>query len=349
MPPETARTARRAGTRLPVFVDTDGGIDDVAALWYLLDHPQVELVGISIVWGNVGLEQAGANVCRVLAAAGRPDVPVALGTPAAFGPAPEIGPATGIHGRDGLGEVGMDEAPFGPGREPASDLLVRSVSSRPGEVTLLTLGPLSNVALVLDAEPGFARAVGSVVVMGGSARVGGNALPSAEANIAHDPEAAAAVVLADWAAPPHLVGLDATLRATLRDSELDLAREERTAAASFLAAPLAFYAERGGAFCEEGTFPCHDLLAAVSITDPAVVDEVLVPLGVDTGGSAAWGATIVDTRPWVTDPAKSPARGNDTPAANMARWRVALGADADLFRRRVRELFGDSPGEKGRR
>ena len=99
--------------RIRVVVDTDGGIDDAAALWYLLTHPQVDVVAITVVHGNVPLDVAGASVCRVLAAAGRPEVPVALGAADAMGPAPDMRPATFIHGDDGLG------TPTGP--VPRSD------------------------------------------------------------------------------------------------------------------------------------------------------------------------------------------------------------------------------------
>jgi purine nucleosidase len=335
----------------PVVVDTDGGVDDAAALWYLLDCPQVDVVGVTAVWGNVGVQQAGANVCRVLAAAGREDIPVALGAERPTGPAPPIRRATGIHGSDGLGECGMAPAPFGPSSEAAVDLLTRLCAAWSGEVVVLSLGPLSNLAQVLQAEPSWPAHVGDLVVMGGSARRGGNALPAAEANIGHDPLAAAAVVQAEWGRPPRLVTLDATLQATLTTSELDLAAEGRTPAGDFLAGPLAFYSTGGSTFTEPGTFPCHDFCAAVAVTDPEVLHTKLLPLAVDTGGSAAWGMTVVDARPWHMDPSVVPAAGNDTATVGMAPWHVAFGADVALFRARARRLLGGETtyGEAGGR
>ncbi|HLI25196.1 MAG TPA: nucleoside hydrolase [Acidimicrobiales bacterium] len=330
--------------RVPLVIDTDGGVDDAAALWYLLGCPQVDVLGITAVWGNVGVEQAAANVCRVLAAAGRREIPVALGAAGPTGPAPPIRRATGIHGSDGLGDCGMPAAPFGPTGEPAAEMLARLCASRSGEVVVVSLGPLSNLAHVVEGDPGWAAGVRDLVVMGGSARRGGNALPAAEANIGHDPLAAALVVGATWATPPTLVTLDATLQATLRSAELDLARERRTPAAAFMACPLAFYSKGGSTFSAAGTFPCHDLCAAVAVTDPEVLDARVVPLAVDTGGSAAWGMTVVDARPWQLDPSVVPAAGNDTSTAGMARWRVAFGADAARLRAKTRQLFGDDPG-----
>ncbi len=316
--------------RRPVVVDTDGGIDDAAALWYVLTHPEIEVVGVTAVWGNVGVDTAAANICRVLDAAGRPDIPVAVGASSAIGPAPVLCSATEIHGSDGLGNTNQPQAPFGPVPEPAHDLLAGLCTARPGEVTVLTLGPLTNVARVNSECPEWSATVGALVVMGGAIRVGGNALPAAEANIAHDPEAAASVVLADWDSPPLLVTLDATHSATLRSEELALVMEKRTPAAAFLAAPLNYYRHRSAAFTDSGTFPCHDLCAAVALAEPELLEEELLLLAVDTGQSAAWGATIVDWR------IARKRRGGVTDGHDAARpvtvspmkpWRVALGAD----------------------
>src|SRR5581483_872025 len=114
---------------------------------------------------------------------------------------------------------------------------------QPGQVALVTIGPLSNLGALVRADPAAASAFRSLVVMGGSTRHGGNALPAGEANIAHDPVAAREVVLAPWSAPPLLVGLDVTLLATLRAEEFALLAEHRNDAATFLDGPLGFYRE----------------------------------------------------------------------------------------------------------
>ncbi len=332
---------------LPVVVDTDGGVDDAAALWYLLTQPEIEVVAITAVWGNVDVDTAAANVCRVLEAAGRPNVPVAVGASGAIAPAPVLLPATAIHGKDGLGDTNRPAASFGPGPETAEQLLLGLCGSRPGEVTVLTLGPLTNLARVISLHPEWSATVGDLVVMGGSIRAGGNALPAAEANIAHDPAAAAMVVQAGWSSPPRLVTLDATHAATLLDGDLDIAREGRTPAASYLAAPLAHYRRRASAFCELGTFPCHDLCAAMAVKEPGILEEEVLPLAVDTGKSAAWGVTVVDERPSRMRRPGALIGGSPVDVATtvpMSPWRVALGADTSLFRRKVREMFGDGAG-----
>ena len=200
----------------------------------------------------------------MLHAAGRGDVPVALGARGPLSPAPDLRPATFIHGDDGLGNAAGPEAPLAVVDEPAAALLARLVRERPGELTLVTLGPLTNVGVVVHDHPEFARGIAELVVMGGSARRGGNALPDGEANIAHDPIAAQRTVMAPWVVPPLLVGLDVTLAATLRPAEFDLLAEHRSPAAAFLDAPLRFYREFGSTFTQPDT-PCHDLLAVLAV------------------------------------------------------------------------------------
>jgi len=322
----------------PVIIDTDGGVDDAVAVWWALGDPRLDVIGITIVWGNVSLDVAAGAVRRVLAAAGRTDVPIALGADGPMGPAPDLRPATFIHGDDGLGNAGYpDPADVGVSDEPAPDLLRRLVHERPGEVSLVTIGPLSTIGrLVLD-DPAFAADVDELVVMGGSARKGGNALPAGEANIAHDPEAAHHVVNAAWRTPPLLVGLDVTHQATLTEAEFTLVAEHRNPAAVFLDQPLRFYRQYGSTVTAPDC-PCHDLLATMALVDPELLpDAPVLPLGIDTGRSAAWGATVVDFRA----PFFASLDGADQSRPDgFADWRIGLTADAPRFRQHVRQLFG---------
>ena len=227
---------------IPVVIDTDPGIDDAVALWWALTSPALDVVAVTAVHGNVGVELAAANGARILHAAGRPDVPVAVGEATALGLAPVHETPAWIHGADGLGDVGLDPAPFGPIDERASGLLARLVYERPGEVAVIALGPLSNLAAVIRADPTWPAAVGRLVRDGRLGPPGGNATPAAEADIAHDPDAAAVVLGAAWPESPLLVTLDATHPATLGPEELALAREHRTPAAAFCDEPLRFTA-----------------------------------------------------------------------------------------------------------
>ena len=193
---------------MPIVLDSDGGVDDAAALWWACTSPDVELVAVTAVAGNVAVDQAAANLATVLAAAGRAEVPVAVGPPDPVGPTPPLRRASAIHGHDGLGDAGITPAPFDPVAGGAPHWLTRWTES----AVLVATGPLSNLARALDLDPSWPSRVAALVVMGGSARVGGNARAAAEANFAHDPAAAARVMAAPWPGSPLLVGLDVTLR-----------------------------------------------------------------------------------------------------------------------------------------
>jgi purine nucleosidase len=211
------------------------------------------------------------------------------------------------------------------------------VHERPGEIAIVPIGPLSNLGRAIEDDPVFAAESGPLVVMGGSARKGGNAMPAAEANIGHDPVAAQAVVTAAWSSPPLLVGLDVTHHATLSDAEFELLAQKRTPAAAFLDAPLRFY-RRFGSTMTAPDCPCHDLLAVLALAEPEVIVEApVLPLAVDRHQGPAWGATIVDFRAPFFDQVDGAAQAMHE---GFAPWRIALTADVDRFRTRVRELFG---------
>ena len=329
----------------PLIIDTDGGVDDAVALWWALTDPGLDVVAVTVVWGNVPLPVAAHSVARVLAATGRTDVPMALGASSAVAVAPDLRPATFIHGEDGLGDTTLG-APVpaavtrlveaAAAAEPAPALLARECAERPGELTVVTLGPLSNLALALAESPDLATATADVVVMGGSARAGGNALPNGEANVAHDPAAAARVVEAPWSRPPLLVGLDVTRQATLTDAHFALLAERRGRAAEFLDGPLRFY-RRFGSTLTAPDCPCHDLLAVLAVADPPNITAApVLPLAVDTAGGPSWGATVVDFRA----PAFAALDGStQEQPPGFAPWRIALDVDVERFRKQAARLF----------
>ncbi|MEX2555431.1 MAG: nucleoside hydrolase [Actinomycetota bacterium] len=329
---------------IPVILDTDGGVDDCAALWFGLTSPAIEIVAITCVAGNVNAAQAARNVAKVLKAAGRSDIPFSIGADQPLGPGPAIPGDLPVHGSDGLGDAGIPDAALDPTTEPAIELILRLVDARPGELTLVAVGPFTNVALALRSEPSLAGRVRDLVVMGGAAQMPGNVTATSEFNVAKDPTAAAETVAASWPRPPTMVGLDATHQATMGARELDLVAERRTPAAAFMADPLRTYHRIQSMVSEDGTVPCHDALALMAVAHPELLITEVLPVNVDTGGGAAWGMTVVDFR------ARSLASGS-IPAdllglaqeaffAGKHPWRVALGADVDGFRARLNELFG---------
>ena len=280
----------------PVIIDTDGGVDDAVALWWALTDPALDVVAITVVWGNVDIDIAvGERVAR----RGMPwAAPACRSRPARrpLLPAPDLRPATFIHGDDGLGNAAGPEAPGRAVDEPAVDMLVRLVRERPERVSVVTLGPLTNIGIALHEHADFAGRVAELLVMGGSARAAATRCRGAKPTSPTIRSPRSGRCSRRGSQPPLLVGLDVTLVATLRPDEFELLAEHRNAAAEFLDAPLRFYREFGSTFTAPDT-PCHDLLTVLALSDPAIIDDApLLPLAVDCGGDAAWGTTVVDFR-----------------------------------------------------
>ncbi|MCU1375287.1 MAG: Inosine/uridine-preferring nucleoside hydrolase, partial [Actinomycetia bacterium] len=211
------------------------------------------------------------------------------------------------------------------------------VLAAPGTVDIITLGPLTNLAAALAAHPELAPSTRRLTIMGGVVGGHGNAMPTGEANVAHDPDAARDVLAAAWVEPPLLVGLDVTHQATLTDAEFSLLAEHRNPAAAFLDEPLRFYRGFGAAFTRPDC-PCHDLLAVLAAARPEVLtDAPVLPVAVDCGQGPAWGSTIVDLRAERSGGSVT-AHGRD---AGFHPARVALGVDVNAFRALVRSLFSD--------
>ena len=327
---------------VPVVIDTDAGIDDAVALWWALTDPRIEVRGITTVHGNVALDQAVANIAVVLATAGRTDVIVGVGSAKPFGPTPNLPRATFIHGFDGLGDCGL--VPPGAVADVPSALGVTVTTAASvfatcaDDATLVTLGPLSTVATELRNDPTLVARFRRLVVMGGAFASPGNAYPAAEANIINDPEAAQFVLGAGWNMPPLLVGLDVTQEATFTAAEVELLAQRRNAAAAFCDGPLKTYARFGGTFCDPGEFPCHDLLAMMASAVEDLVTGPVLPVSVQTNPGPAWGMTVADFRqPFFT-------RSGSTQSApdGFVNCQVALEVNGPLWRREVRQLFGES-------
>jgi purine nucleosidase len=320
---------------VPMVIDTDGGVDDAVALFFAATAVDIDLVAVTVVHGNVDVEMAAANVCKVLWAAGRRDIPVLIGERAPLGPVPSLRPADFIHGQDGLGNTYRPRAPYEANSGSVAELWEQLLTQRPDQIVLVTLGPLSNVAAALRVAPQLAKGFARLVVMGGAVTTHGNALPLAEANIAHDPVAAQEVVQAGWRAPSLLVGLDVTHVATLTETEMDLFGQHRTEAAKFLDEPLRFYGASAGTFCPAGEFPCHDFLAVLAAARP-VVSGPLVPLAVQTAPGPAWGATVADFRQAHFELAGASSVQGSLPG--FATWEVGLQVDVAAFRSALHDL-----------
>jgi inosine-uridine nucleoside N-ribohydrolase len=264
---------------IPLLIDTDPGIDDALALLLAWGCKDASVEVVTTVAGNVALEWGTVNVFRLLALR-RPMPPPLVAAGAAQPLSRSLKTAGRYHGEDGLGDL-HDWPPVDvrPVPDPASAVIVKTVRRYGAGLRLAALGPLTNIALALEADREAMAGLGRLVAMGGAVDVPGNVTPTAEFNIHVDPEAAALVLAAGL--PFDLVPLDATRQATLERHELEaaLARAPGPAAERILA-----FTRR--AFRLDGdTMHLHDPLAVAVALDPTLVEWEAVRLAIESDGT----------------------------------------------------------------
>lgn len=224
--------------REKVIIDTDPGIDDSVAIMMAFQAPSVQVLGLTTIFGNCTTLYATRNALSLCERAGHPEVPVAQGSAEPLkGGKPHV--ADFVHGSDGLGNISIPDPTVKKVEQSAAEFLVDKVSEFPGEVAVLALGPLTNVALAIKMDPSFASKVKRIVVLGGAFFSAGNATPSAEANIHSDPEAADIVFTSG--ADIYVVGLNITTQVSFTDEDLLELRNSKGKHAQFLADICKFY------------------------------------------------------------------------------------------------------------
>jgi purine nucleosidase len=304
------RNPSNGAPKVPLIIDVDTGIDDSLALLYACASAEVELIAVTCVSGNVAAQQVARNTLGVLELAGRGDVEVALGREVPLVRPLMIAPET--HGPEGIGYATLPAAARALSERHAADLIIGEARRRPGEVTLITLGPLTNLAVALLREPNLPRLLRGLVMMAGSYRSAGNTAPTSEWNVAVDPEAMQ-VVLAGWAAHPEVprpvaLGLDVTERAKMTPDHLaDLHRRAGSPDVSpvltFIDDALRFYMEFHSRF--DGFYGAfiHDALAVAAALDPSLIRTESLTVKVELGGTYTTGETVTDwRRRWTEGP-----------------------------------------------
>jgi purine nucleosidase len=275
--------------RIPLLIDTDPGVDDALALLMAFADPHHELLGLTIAAGNVGLDHTVANALKLCEVAGVA-VPVFAGCPV-----PLLHPAADaayVHGRDGFGDTGYTPAARAAESEHAALAIIRLAREHAGRLLLVTLGPLTNLALALRLDPELPSRIGRVVVMGGAVTGQGNTSVPAEFNIAFDPEAADVVFrgfpqfeLVDW---------EAVLRHGLVRSDFDRWLAAGDARGTFYDAISRFTRQWAQARHGELFHSADALAMAAALRPDGVRRAEQRALAVELEGRLSRGATVVD-------------------------------------------------------
>ena len=274
-----------------IIIDTDPGVDDTMAIFLALCSPELDVVGLTTIFGNVHTELATKNALRLLSIAGRGDIPVAHGADDALTGDFE-GPVPYVHGEDGQGDIFLPDPAGAPIALSAAAFIIEQLRANPGEITLAPVGPLTNIALALRLEPHIVEWVDEVVLMGGNALVPGNASPAGEANIRNDPEAADLVFGADWQVT--MVGLDVTLRVHMAPQHIAEYATHGNPLSDHITRILPHYRNYFEAnYDAEGIF-VHDSSAIAYLIDPDLFSLRRWPIRVGTQGlgrGKTWPAT----------------------------------------------------------
>ena len=321
-------------TARKVIFDTDPGIDDACALALVAASPALELVGITSVFGNAPVGTTTRNALYLRRRYGLA-APVARGAARPLACPPRDFPAF-IHGENGLGDFplpGLAETGQDPADRPhaldAAHFIVEQLRAAPGEITLIAVGPLTNLAMALDIDPGITSLAAELVVMGGAfgtAGRPGNVSPVAEANIYNDPHAADRVLTAPW--PVRLVGLDVTTLCVMSGAYMAALRDRAPGIGGFLYDITRFY--EGLYRSRDGIdgINAHDALAVARAIDPTLFTERRGPVRAVTEGIA-----IGQTIQRVEDIRYPPG-----PLDNLPAQSICLTADNERFLR----LYADT-------
>jgi len=276
-----------------IILVTDPGVDDALAILLALSSQELEVEALTTVVGNVSQEKANRNARQLLEFLGVDGVPVAPGAERPLIEEPR--PDEDIHGPEGLGQASLPEPRLKPDERSAVELIVERAEELGGELTLIAVGPLTNIALAYMAEPRLPEMVGELIIMGGAYGVTpygfGNASPVAEFNIWHDPEAASIVFKAGFKL--RAVGLDVTTDPRNRMSpalfrEIEALENPRARLIADLCRDLV---QRFNGLS------LHDPLAVAAAVDPSLIDFKAFHVDVELRGEYTRGMTVTDRRP----------------------------------------------------
>jgi inosine-uridine nucleoside N-ribohydrolase len=271
-----------------LILDTDPGLDDALALFLALASPEVQLEAVTTVSGNVHVDLTTHNALTLLELAGRTDIPVARGCDRPLLRQPVF--ADYVHGQNGLGGVELPRPNLQPLAQHAVDLIIERVMAAPREITLVPIGPLTNIALALRKEPRIADRVREVVIMGGALRVPGNVTPEAEFNIYADPHAAHIVFHAGW--PIRLVSLDVTNKTLLQPEQVQALASNGSPVTRLIQQMVDNFLDTFGRPRGLTAFQMHDPLCLSAAFQPEMITWEPAYVDVELAGSLTLGETV---------------------------------------------------------
>lgn len=271
-----------------IIIDTDPGTDDALAILLALNSPEVQVQAITVVPGNVTAQMGLQNALKLVTLANRCDIPVAGGAQHPL--AQKLITAEFWHGKNGLANIELPtqcqaDPRFGP------DLIIQLVHKYPHQITLVPVGPLTNIALAVSKDPSIVPLVKEVILMGGSIS-GGNVNAAAEANIYNDPEAAQIVFTAGFASLT-MVGLDVGNKTLMTDRQITVLQAAPGPMSNFVAEVGRFLLNLSQGFGETGT-PMYDPLAMGVTLDPTLVTTQAMRVDVETRGGFTRGETVAN-------------------------------------------------------
>eukprot|EP00897_Mesotaenium_endlicherianum_P004527 jgi/Mesen1/4101/ME000216S03359 len=256
-----------AGKPKKIIIDTDPGIDDAMAILFAFQSPELDVVGLTTIFGNVRTPTATSNALHLCELAGRPDVPVAQGELRTLMGLEKVRVADFVHGADGLGNTHPPPPKGAAVRQSAPEFLVEMAKKHPKEITVVALGPLTNLAKAITLDASFVDNVAQIVVLGGAFFANGNVNPAAEANIFGDPEAADAVFTCG--ADVLAVGINITHQVVLTAKDLDDIRDSDGPYGKYIHACSQFYLEYHREAYQFDAVYLHDPTTMVAALDAA--------------------------------------------------------------------------------
>ncbi len=270
-----------------VIIDCDPGHDDAAAIFLAARSPELELVGITCVAGNVEVEKTSENALKLCGLAGIRDTPVAKGM--ALPLVGELITATHVHGQSGLDGADLPPGDLTLYPRHAVDFLIDSIMSSGGDITLIPIGPLTNIAMAILREPRITLKIPEILLMGGSMGIG-NVTPSAEFNIYVDPEAAKIVF--NSGVPMVMVGLDVTRKAVFTETHISEIQKHGTAVSEVMTSILHFCQEISEKLGQDQGVAMHDVCAVAAVCDPSLLTTQLMRVDIETQGEFTRGRTV---------------------------------------------------------